>query len=211
MNQTNDELVAWRRTGGRSARNRRAVLQAVLDLLVENGDADMTFNAIACKAGVHASSIQRRWGTRENVILDAVLTLSQQKLPTPDTGSLREDLIIFAREMAEYLSSAAGAAVVRALAATAGNSISTMNHTRLVELRYEAAKVMIGRAADRGELREGVDWRISLELLVGALLYRMFTAQPVMDSEIIEHTVDTLLCGIAVDRPPLARPSPQSG
>ena len=107
-----------RRTGGRSARVRGAVLQAALEAMAEHGLDGVTISEIARRAGVHATSIQRRWGSRENVALDAMLTYSQEKLPIPDTGSLRSDLIAFARSIAAYLDTPLGEALARTMAAT---------------------------------------------------------------------------------------------
>jgi AcrR family transcriptional regulator len=91
-----------RRPGGRSARVRAAVLYAALEAMAEHGPS-VTISEIARRAGVHATSIQRRWGTTENVIRDAMLTRSQEELPVPDTGTLRGDLMAFARLIAAYL------------------------------------------------------------------------------------------------------------
>jgi AcrR family transcriptional regulator len=97
-----------RRTGGRSARVRDAVLNASLQAMAEHGPDAVTISEIARRAGVHATSIQRRWGSRENVMLDALLSYSQEQLPIPDTGSLRDDLTGFARSIAAYLSTPLG-------------------------------------------------------------------------------------------------------
>jgi AcrR family transcriptional regulator len=189
------EREVRRRTGGRSARVREAVLHATLDALSEHEAAALTFSEIARRAGVHATSIQRRWGATENVVLDALLTLSQEKLPIPDSGSLRGDLIAFGQSMAAYLGSDAGGAVVRTLAASEDDA-SMANRDRLVAARYEAARVMIDRAAERGELRPATNPQIALELLVGSLHYRALITRHAMDSGYIEEVVDTLLRGL---------------
>jgi hypothetical protein len=58
------EQEVRRRTGGRSARVREAVLHATLDALSEHAPGAVTISEIARRAGVHATSIQRRWGCR---------------------------------------------------------------------------------------------------------------------------------------------------
>jgi len=66
-----------------------------------------------------------------------------------------------------------------------------------VRARYEAARVMIDRAADRGDLRPETDSQIALELLAAPLHFRaLLTRQPIDDS-FIEHVVDTLLRGLS--------------
>lgn len=85
------------KVGGRSARVRAAVLAATLEAVSHNGADSLSIPDIARTAGVHETSIYRRWGSRENLVLDALLTYSQEQLPIPDTGSLREDLMAFVR------------------------------------------------------------------------------------------------------------------
>jgi AcrR family transcriptional regulator len=196
MGSSEVEQEVRRRTGGRSARVREAVLHATLDALSEHEPGAVTISEIARRAGVHATSIQRRWGSKENVVLDALLALSQEKLPIPDTGSLRGDLIAFSRSMADYLASTAGETVVRTLAASEDDSDMADNREQLVWARYEAARVMIDRAAERGELRAGTNPQIALELRVGPLHYRALITRHTIDGGYVEETVDTLLHGL---------------
>src|ERR1700759_1073455 len=127
-----------RRTGGRSARVREAVLHATLDALSEHAPGALTISEIARRAGVHATSIQRRWGSKENVVLDALTSLSRERLPIPNTGSLRGDLIAFSRSMTHYLASVEGGTVARTLAAGDDDADMARNREQLVQARYEA-------------------------------------------------------------------------
>jgi AcrR family transcriptional regulator len=173
------------------------VLHATLEALSEHEPGAVTISEIARRAGVHATSIQRRWGSKENVLLDALLTLSQQKVPIPDTGSLRGDLTAFGQSMAGYLASAAGVTVARTLAASEDDAFLAANRERLIWARYEAARVMIDRAVERGELRPGTNPQVALELLVGPLHYRALITRHLVDGGYIEELVDTLLRGLA--------------
>jgi hypothetical protein len=138
----------------------------------------------------------QRQRSKDNVVLDALLTLSQEKLPIPDTGSLHGDLIAFSHSMAGYLGSTAGETVVRTLAASEDDSDMADNREQLVWARYEAARVMIDRAAERGELRPGTNPQTALELLVGPLHYRALITRHPIDGGHIEEMVDTLLRGL---------------
>ena len=57
------------RPGGRSARVRRAVLDAVVELLEEGGARAVTIAEVATRSGVNASSIYRRWHGVDALIL----------------------------------------------------------------------------------------------------------------------------------------------
>jgi AcrR family transcriptional regulator len=188
---------AQRRPGGRSARVRAAVLQAALDAMAEHGPGGLTISEIARRAGVHATSVQRRWGTTENVVLDAMLTRSQEELPVPDTGTLREDLIAFARLIAAYLATPLGTALSRTMAVAEDDPDMADGRLQFWRARYDIARVMISRAIERREVAAGTDSQLALELLIAPLHFRaLLTRQPIDDS-LIEQVVDTLLGGLA--------------
>ncbi|MFE3903268.1 TetR/AcrR family transcriptional regulator, partial [Streptomyces sp. NPDC059153] len=51
-----------RRPGGRTARIRKQVLDAVLSELGEHGYDGLTTDTVAARAGVHRTTVYRRWG-----------------------------------------------------------------------------------------------------------------------------------------------------
>jgi AcrR family transcriptional regulator len=187
-----------RRPGGRSARVRAAVLHATLEAMAEHGAGGVTISEIARRAGVHATSVQRRWGTAENAMLDAMLTRSQEELPVPDTGTLRGDLIAFARLIAAYLATPLGAALARTMAVADDDPELSDGRSQFWRTRNNAAQVMIDRAIERGELAEDTDSQLALELLIAPLHFRALLVRQPVDDNRIEQLVDTLLRGLAV-------------
>src|SRR5215212_9632406 len=86
------------RPGGRSARVRQAVLAATSQLLDEAGYAGVEVPEVARLAGVHPTTIYRRWRTKERLVGDVLLERSEPLSPTPDTGSLAKDLRCLMRD-----------------------------------------------------------------------------------------------------------------
>src|SRR4029453_17126372 len=80
-----------RRPGGRSARVRSAVLGATLALLAERGFDGLELPEVAVRAGVNASTVYRRWGSKTRLVGEALLERARPLSPTPDTGALRTD------------------------------------------------------------------------------------------------------------------------
>ncbi len=184
-----------RRPGGRSARVRDAVLRATIEALAEIGLRELTVSEISRRADVHATSIQRRWGSVEAVVLDALLAYSEDHLPIPDTGQLRGDLVTFSMQLAAYLDAPLGDALVRALATAHDNSVLAENRARFWRVRLEATSVIVNRAIERGELPTGTDPGLLLEQLIAPIHFRhLLTRQPV-DSARIAQIVDLLLIG----------------
>jgi AcrR family transcriptional regulator len=190
------ETAVRRRPGGRSARVRESVLDATLAVLAEGGVDKLTVADIAARAGVHETSIRRRWCTKENLICDAMLNYSEQNLPIPDTGSLREDLVAFASELAAYDTTPLGKALLHAMA-TAGDDPSLAEaRSAFWRTRRELASAMIERAVARGELPDTVDSGLALDALLAPLHFRtLLTAEP-LDDDLPRKLADLVLDGI---------------
>jgi AcrR family transcriptional regulator len=190
------EAAVRQRPGGRSARVRQSVLDATLALLVEGGLDSLTVADVAARAGVHETSIRRRWRTRENLICDALLNYSELHLPIPDTGSLREDLAAFARELAAYLTTPLGRALLYAMATTGEEPALLDARSAFWQTRYELASAMINRAVARGELPDTVDGRLALEALIAPLNFRALLTDEPPDDELPRKLADLVLDGI---------------
>src|SRR5882762_9784020 len=108
-----------RRPGGRSARVRAVVHQAVSDLVAERGYGKFTIGEVAGRAGVADTSIYRRWGTLEALSADVAIGWLTAQSPIPDTGSLDGDLRVYAAKVAADVSGPDGLAVLRLVLALA--------------------------------------------------------------------------------------------
>jgi AcrR family transcriptional regulator len=186
-----------RRTGGRSARVREAVLRATFETLIEQGVEGLTFSEIGRRAGVHGTSVQRRWGSKENVLFEALIDLGAQSIAVPDTGSLRGDLIAMSKSLADYFASPLGGSIVQMIVANADSDRAFADHrAEFIRIRFEAMRQMIRRAAERGELRPGIDEEIALDLALGPLYVRTLITRKPIDDAFIEQFVDALLRGL---------------
>ncbi len=194
-----------RRPGGRSARVRAAVLEATLELLLARGLEGLKVSEIATRAQVHETSIYRRWGTRENLLIDALLDATEQ-LRVPDTGSLRDDLVAYAVDLAEFLATPVGHALERTLAVAGDDPDTRRARDHYWASRYALSKQMITRAVDRGELPATVDPRLAIEMLVSPVHFRIVLTREPIDTRMPALLVDALLGGIAGGTEPGIRP-----
>ncbi|MFE3993806.1 TetR/AcrR family transcriptional regulator [Streptomyces goshikiensis] len=95
---------------------RSAVHQAVIDLLSDPEGADLTIPAVARRAGVNHTSIYRRWGSREALLADVVVTRLERDSPLADAGSLRGDLRAWAEAGVASIRTPEGRLLIRAVA-----------------------------------------------------------------------------------------------
>jgi AcrR family transcriptional regulator len=185
-----------RRTGGRSARVREAVLRATLDALLAGGADDLSIRDVAQQAGVHETSVYRRWGTRANLILDAVLGEVQAAVPVPDTGSLRGDLLALLSAIAAFITTPLGQLLLQ-LALRDDLPEDRDVRDQFWAERFTTGQTVLQRAQDRGELRPGVNAQLTIETLLGGLYVRLLLTREPIDGTLIEHLVDLVLAGIA--------------
>ena len=191
------EQEVRRRPGGRSAQVRAAVIAATLRTLATDGPSGLTIAEVAKRAGVHETSIYRRWPTKEHLLLDALLDYSEAKLPIPNTGTLRDDLVAFATAVTAYLDSPLGRTLARSMAIAGDDDALAAGRAQFWKSRLDLAGAMIARAKDRGEVPTDLDAATALELVIAPLHFRaLLTREPIGEHE-IAHLVDTLLTGLS--------------
>jgi AcrR family transcriptional regulator len=197
MSQATSQTAGRRRTGGRSARVRQAVLQATVQTVAERGADAVNIAEIARQAGVHDTSIYRRWPTKEHLIFDSLLDYSVAQLPIPDTGSLRADLLAFASLIASYAATPIGQALLKAMAVTDDDAALAAGRAQFWQFRLDQARAMIDRAINRGELRADTDPALAIELLIAPLHFRLLLSRQPIDERISGQLIDLLLNGLA--------------
>ncbi|MCK2218345.1 TetR/AcrR family transcriptional regulator [Actinomadura sp. ATCC 31491] len=147
-----DEQGRGKRPGGRSARVRAAVHQAVTDLVGERGYGNFTVGEVAARAGVADTSVYRRWGTLEALLGDVLLTRLNAQAPMPDTGSLAGDLRAYAAVVAREVTGPDGLALVRLTVALSGAGRQGLDaRDTLLADRTRQLQAMLDRARERGE------------------------------------------------------------
>jgi len=183
---------------------RSAVLAATVDVLTEHGLAGTTVGAVARAAGVHETSVYRRWGTRENLILEALTEQLDVAMPVPDTGHVRDDLAAYFGTLARLLATAQGEALLR-LSTERDNTLPDRRLPYWTE-RLERGAVMVRRGVERGELAPDTDPGLVIEAISGALFTRALISGAPLDEGLAARLVALTLTG-ALLRPP-AGPCP---
>jgi AcrR family transcriptional regulator len=183
------------RPGGRSARVRREVLAATLRVLLEEGLDAATIPAIAERAGVHHTSIYRRWNDRAALIREAALSAVDAAAPVPDTGNLRSDLIAGLDDVRQLLSSPLGTVLLDA-ARSRDDDLDELRQTYW-RARLDQCSAVVERAVARGELPAGTDHRLVFELLIGPIHARILLSPDTLEDVETTTIVDAVLNGVA--------------
>jgi AcrR family transcriptional regulator len=162
----------------RSEDSHGAILDAVLALLEGEGYRALTIENVARQAGVGKQTIYRWWKSKPELVLEAYANHSASKLPMPDKGSLRADLEWFFCSAFKRLTDISGP-TMRGLMADA------VYDPEFLEILREcsspsAVRLCSGpeRGRARGELKPDADLDVVIDLLFGALWYRLLCSTP---------------------------------
>jgi AcrR family transcriptional regulator len=195
-----EEAPARGRGRPRSEEAHRAILAAVIELLPEHGLKGLTIEAVAARAGVGKTTIYRRWGTKNELILEAIEQLRPPG-PPPDTGSLIGDLDALVAIQRVRLEASQ---LPRILPRVLGESLEDPGlHAEIVERAVnpirEILAVVVRRAIDRGELREDLDVATMVDVLHAAPFYKLLMAGGAMEavSDVPKRVVPLLLEGVS--------------
>jgi AcrR family transcriptional regulator len=153
-----------KRPGGRTARNREAVRKAVADLIAEGGTDRISGADVAARSGVHLATIYRGWGSIDRLVLEVALARLEATSAVPGTGSLRGDLLAYARRVAAATSGPAGFAFLHAVVAACGLEHGSAN---VGTLHLERHGDKIQEMLDRHPAARG---RISLDVIFDRIL-----------------------------------------
>jgi len=182
------------RPGGRSARVRSAVLDATYAELAVHGYPGLTVENIAERAGVHKTTVYRRWGAIDVLLADALDYARDTEWPVPDTGSVEGDLTAIADEVATAFGDPGGRTVPEAVVAAAFQSTRAAESLReFYAVRHEQAAQVVVRAVERGELPAGTDPVDLVRLACAPLYYRIFITREPVDTAVVERAVRAAL------------------
>ena len=177
---------------------RTAVVEATIAELADGGYAAASLERIAQRAGVAKTTLYRRWGTKEALVLEAMLERAGTRISVPDTGSLRADLLEFADTAATNAASPEVSAMARAVVAGAQHDGTLAAAARdFWAQRLALDAVIVKRGIDRGEVAADADPRRVIESVIGPIHLRLLLTGEPVDRGYLEWVVDTVIDGIA--------------
>jgi len=182
-------------------------LSATLDLLKEKSLRDVTSDAIAQRAGVSKATLYKWWPNKSAIALDAVMSRIEREVKAPDTGSAIGDFTAHLQRVIHFLDSPVGNAIRELIAEGQSDSdFLTRFHERFAKTRRGLVRVLLERAVRRGELREGVDPELALDLMFGPLVYRLLLGHAPLDDAQAKAMVLAAFRGLEAHRQIASRP-----
>ncbi len=186
------------------------VLDATLGLLANRGYA-FTVEEVAAAAGVHKTTVYRRWETKAALVAAAVGRLAAQDIPVERTNDPITDLTALAVLVARSLRHPAAVQALRAVVAAAGEDSDLLpTARRFLTDRYQLAVAIVDDAIALGALRTDIDATLVWEAIVNPLHLRAITGTPTSD-DVARALVALVVNGARRTCPPGMRCSGVSG
>ncbi len=188
----------------RSDKARSAILRAARDLIEEDGLAALTVEAIAARAGVGKPTIYRWWPNRHAVAMAALMESERAAGPAATGGRsgahgqsaidlLQQQL----EKMAEVFAQPVGRAVTRIIAASDGDSeLSRAFRHYFILAGREEGRALLLQAIEQEEIRRETDVEITLDMIYGALFFRLFMAHAPLNRELPRQVIEGALRGL---------------
>lgn len=176
-----------------------AILKAALELFVSRGLEGASIEQIAKRAGVARVTVYRRWSSKEDLLADAIETARTVIPDLPiwqDTDAVLPDP--GERLLESWVSALAQPQLRTVLAQLIGSSTS---NPRLRDTYWQhhvlPRRTLIGEKLERakrdGELPADVDPDVLMDMMVGAVLYRLLLQpEPASEPEIREYIAEVI-------------------
>ncbi len=185
MDSTTATLRADRRT---------AICDAVFELLAEVGYDRMTMDAVAARARASKATIYRSWPSKPELVAEAIIHHFGETTASPDTGTLRGDLLAIVSQACVTAQSTDGDVISGLMTAAARNpDLSETMQRCMYETKHSMFQQIIDRAVARGELCCGTDAEILHEVLHSLIMSRRMMELGTLDDAYAERVVDQVL------------------
>ncbi|AIQ39626.1 TetR/AcrR family transcriptional regulator [Paenibacillus sp. FSL R7-0297] len=181
----------------RNTEAKNAILNASYDLLLEMGFGAVTVEKIAELAQVSKATIYKWWPNKAAVVIDGYLFAASARLPIPDSGSVKEDLVIHAGNLAMFLSSREGKVITELIGQGQFDpGLAEAYRSRFFGPRRQEAWQLLERGVARGELKQELDIWSSIDLIYGPIFYRLLLTGDALNEESVRNLVLLALEGI---------------
>jgi AcrR family transcriptional regulator len=172
------------------------VQAAALALAREGGIAYATMERIAEVSGVAKTSLYRRWPTAAAVVMDAFLMHMTPHLAYGNEGTITQRMTRTLTRLADLGAGVDGALLGSLLGAAQMNpELRAAFRDHWVAPRRQLGRAALQTAVDRGELVAGADIDMILDVLYGAVYYRLFVSFQPLTPEYVAALVSRTLHG----------------
>lgn len=165
-------------------------------ILQREGYAGLTMERVASESRIAKTTLYRRWRTKSALCMDLYLDVAGRELCDPDTGSVAGDL----RQIAEGVvrlqtRTVAGPALIGLIMEAHAKPETHDSYLRFAERRREITRIVLRRAKERAEIRKETDIDLVIDVLGGAMTFRLLQGHAPLNSKFTDALVQLVLNG----------------
>lgn len=198
VGKVNSHLSESDTTGRRrSQRAHQAILKSALAILTEQGYRALTIEGVAKRAEVGKQTIYRWWSSKAAIVLEALTVDAQERLPIPDTGSVRDDLELLLSSTLQELVQRTGP-IVRSLMAEAqlDPEFGRAFREDFITQRRAVLFEVLQQGQRRGEISNTADLELIVDLIYGAMWYRLLNQHAPLDENFAQRLLEQIFVGL---------------
>jgi AcrR family transcriptional regulator len=178
----------------------QAIFDATIDELRDCGFTGLTMEGVAASARTGKAALYRRWGSKEELVIDALNHALPPFDEPPDHGSVRDDLLELLRQMTELMNSPTGCAIQAIMSeSNRDRGFIEVVKRRVLEPRKRLFRAVLQRAADRGEVRADAAKPLVADIGPAMVAERFHASGPPVPDAYLVSVVDDVVM-------PLLRP-----
>ena len=176
------------------------LLEVTLRLLQEHGYDGLTVDAVAMTARASKATVYRRWPSKAELVLAAVIKGTGQVAVPPDTGTLRGDLLRVGQLVCEQVRQHASTIRAVLVEVSRNRALNDVMQHQFFDQRKALIQHILQQAVDRGEIDRAAMRNDLWDLLPGYLIFRSI----IVGRPPTRRTVQALVDDVVI--PSLTRP-----
>lgn len=184
-------------TRPRSQKTHQVVLDTTNELLTESGFPGVTIEKLAARSGVSTATIYKHWPSKNAIVAEAFGRTANETLKIPSGGDPLEDLVDFAVTSLTFHSVESGRVFFQLLAACSMEpSGARYFHEYYMGPRRETMLPLFTRAMDAGEITADVDMNTAMDIIFGAVIFRLMRDSTPLDAAGIRTIIELSVKGL---------------
>ncbi|OBJ10566.1 TetR/AcrR family transcriptional regulator [Mycobacterium sp. 1465703.0] len=177
------------------------LLTVTLQLLQHHGYERLTLDAVATSARASKATIYRRWGSKAELVLAALVQGAEHNAKAPDTGTLRGDLLQLGKAMCEHARKQASTIRAVLMELSRNPALADVMQRQFLGERAGSINHILRQAVERGEIKkDSIDTEL-WDLLPGYLIFRSVVSRRRPTQRTVRALVDDVII------PGLSRPT----
>ncbi len=178
----------------RDTATHQAILDAASDILETQGYSGFSIERVASQAGVSKTSIYRRWASKGELLLDLYMIELDINALSGNGENFRDALEDYLSLSVKRLESAWWRSTIQSLVAEAqgDEKLAEAMREKVIRPRRNAARALIQKGIEDGNLRADIDFEILFDMVFGAMWYRLLIGHSPFDRDFAHSLVDQL-------------------